>query len=190
VPIPASLVASYPAAATAIIASQVFQRVNNTAITDAERNALCVEIYGQLTDAESPNTIDLNDATSISTLLNITVGGAPVTPFNVTEVMLLINTIKGLLIDGVYSASDNTAIVSLVNAFAGETINLDDLLPPPPPPPAPPVADAVRVAGYKYKTGRDGNLTLLFPTQEAMANYLGVDADDVKNYTLTGTRRS
>jgi hypothetical protein len=24
----------------------------------------------------------------------------------------------------------------------------------------------VRVAGYKYKTGRDGNLTLLFPTQE------------------------
>jgi hypothetical protein len=34
----------------------------------------------------------------------------------------------------------------------------------------------VRVAGYKYKTGRDGNLTLLFPTQEAMENYLGVDA--------------
>jgi hypothetical protein len=40
----------------------------------------------------------------------------------------------------------------------------------------------VRVAGYKYKTGRDGNLTLLFPTQEAMENYL--DAP-VKNYTLT-----
>jgi hypothetical protein len=42
-----------------------------------------------------------------------------------------------------------------------------------------------RFAGYKYKTGRDGNLTLLFPTQEAMAIYLGVHEDDVKNYTLT-----
>jgi hypothetical protein len=40
----------------------------------------------------------------------------------------------------------------------------------------------VRVAGYKYKTGRDGNLTLLYPTQEAMENFL--DAP-VKNYTLT-----
>jgi hypothetical protein len=45
--------------------------------------------------------------------------------------------------------------------------------------------EANRFAGYKYKTGRDGNLTLLFPTQEAMANYLGVNVNDVKNYTLT-----
>jgi hypothetical protein len=43
----------------------------------------------------------------------------------------------------------------------------------------------VRFASYRYKTGRDGNLTLLYPTQEAMANYLGVNVNDVKNYTLT-----
>ncbi|GBC70039.1 hypothetical protein HRbin01_01747 [archaeon HR01] len=38
------------------------------------------------------------------------------------------------------------------------------------------------VSSVLYKTGRDGNLTLLYPTQEAMENILGTN---VVNYTLT-----
>ncbi|BAJ50413.1 hypothetical protein CSUB_C0553 [Candidatus Caldarchaeum subterraneum] len=39
-----------------------------------------------------------------------------------------------------------------------------------------------RSSSVLYKTGRDGNLTLLYPTQEAMENILGTN---VVNYTLT-----
>jgi hypothetical protein len=44
-----------------------------------------------------------------------------------------------------------------------------------------------RLAGYKYKTGRDGNLTLLLPTQEMMENILSASGlgPYVRNYTLT-----
>jgi hypothetical protein len=46
-----------------------------------------------------------------------------------------------------------------------------------------------RWAGYKYKVGREGNLTLLFPTQEMMENILsttgGSSGPYVRNYTLT-----
>jgi hypothetical protein len=47
-----------------------------------------------------------------------------------------------------------------------------------------------RWAGYKYKVGREGNLTLLFPTQEMMENILSTTGGGpfgpyVRNYTLT-----
>jgi hypothetical protein len=47
-----------------------------------------------------------------------------------------------------------------------------------------------RWAGYKYKVGREGNLTLLFPTQEMMENILSTTGGSpfgpyVRNYTLT-----
>ncbi|MCS7136726.1 MAG: hypothetical protein RMJ14_06450, partial [Nitrososphaerota archaeon] len=140
--------------------------------------ALCVEIYGQLTDVESPDAIDSADATSISTMLNLTIGGG--SRWNVTEVQLFINQIKGLMLDGVASAADMTAIEGLARAYSGVTVDLDFLLPPPPPPAAGPTE--VLVASYLYKTGREGNLTLLYPTQEAMENILGAP---VINYTLT-----
>jgi hypothetical protein len=187
IPIPSSLF-SDPAAVTAIIASYVLDQTHPFgSITDADRRALCVEIYGQLTDAESPNAIDTNDANSISTLLNTTLSISAVTSdYNVTEIQLLINAIKGLVLDGTFTTSDadtiNNAYVYFF-AFNFYPVDFSPFFPPSPPPPI--SADAIRVAGYKYKTGRDGNLTLLYPTQEAMANYLGVDADDVKNYTLT-----
>ncbi|MEM4305734.1 MAG: hypothetical protein QXD61_07145 [Candidatus Caldarchaeum sp.] len=167
-----------PAQMTAIIASHAFDKVNDTTITDSERIALCVEIYGQLTDAESPDAIDLDDATSISTMLNLTIGGG--SKWNITEVQLFINQIKGLVLDGVASPDDINTIEVLAQTYSGVTISLDYLLPPTPPPPPPP--PTTLVASYLYKTGRDGNLTLLFPTQEAMENIL--DAP-VKNYTLT-----
>jgi hypothetical protein len=63
-----------------------------------------------------------------------------------------------------------------------DDVELLEMLEPYQLPPPELFAVAERFAGYKYKTGRDGNLTLLFPTQEAMENYL--DAP-VKNYTLT-----
>jgi hypothetical protein len=67
IPIPSSLF-SDPAAVTAIIASYVLDQTHPPIrYYDADRRALCVEIYGQLTDAESPNAIDTNDANSIST---------------------------------------------------------------------------------------------------------------------------
>jgi hypothetical protein len=187
IPIPSSLF-SDPAAVTAIIASYVLDQTHPTdSILDADRRALCVEIYGQLTDAESPNAIDTNDANSISTMLNTTLSLAATTSdYNVTEIQLLINAIKGLVLDGTFTTSDADDINDLyVDYFAPSfyPVDFDPFFPPSPPPPI--GADAIRVAGYKYKTGRDGNLTLLYPTQEAMANYLGVDADDVKNYTLT-----
>jgi hypothetical protein len=192
IPVPSTLVATDPAAATAIIASRGLQRAHPSgAITDTERNALCVEIYGQLTDAESPNSIDFDDAESISSLLNITVGGPAFTPYNITELMLIINAIKGLLVDGTFTSTDATNIASLFGPPYGTTTpTLTDLVPtapPPPPPPAPPPEIPVRFAGYKYKTGRDGNLTLLFPTQEMMENILSTTTTRpyVVNYTLT-----
>jgi hypothetical protein len=63
-----------------------------------------------------------------------------------------------------------------------DDVELLEMLEPYQLPPPEVFAVVERFAGYKYKTGRDGNLTLLFPTQEAMENYL--DAP-VKNYTLT-----
>jgi hypothetical protein len=66
-----------------------------------------------------------------------------------------------------------------------DDVELLEMLEPYQLPPPEVFAVVERFAGYKYKTGRDGNLTLLFPTQEAMANYLGVHVNDVKNYTLT-----
>jgi hypothetical protein len=63
-----------------------------------------------------------------------------------------------------------------------DDVELLEMLEPYQLPPPEVFAVAERFAGYKYKTGRDGNLTLLFPTQEAMENFL--DAP-VKNYTLT-----
>jgi hypothetical protein len=47
---------------------------------------------------------------------------------------------------------------------------------------------AVRHFGYKYKVGREGNLTLLYPTQEMMENILSFPTTTrphVVNYTLT-----
>jgi hypothetical protein len=187
IPIPSSLF-SDPAAVTAIIASYVLQQTHPSgSILDADRRALCVEIYGQLTDAESPNAIDTDDANSISTLLNTTLSLSAVTSdYNVTEIQLLINAIKGLVLDGTFTPGDaNTINGAYVFYFARGffPVAFSPFFPPSPPPPI--GADAIRVAGYKYKTGRDGNLTLLYPTQEAMANYLGVNVNDVKNYTLT-----
>ncbi|MEM0444208.1 MAG: carboxypeptidase-like regulatory domain-containing protein [Candidatus Caldarchaeum sp.] len=167
-----------PAQMTAIIASHAFQRVNHTSITDTERQALCVEIYAQLTDQESPDAIDLNDAISISTMLNLTIGGG--SRWNVTEVQLFINQIKGLVLDGVASTADLNTIESLALLYSGVPIDLDYLLPSTPPPPGP--APTTLVHSYLYKTGREGNLTLLFPTQEAMENILEAP---VLNYTLT-----
>jgi hypothetical protein len=63
-----------------------------------------------------------------------------------------------------------------------DDVELLEMLEPYQLPPPEVFAVVERFAGYKYKTGRDGNLTLLFPTQEAMENFL--DAP-VKNYTLT-----
>jgi len=191
IPVPSTLVATDPAAATAIIASRGLQRAHPSgAISDTERNALCVEIYGQLTDAESPNSIDFDDATSISTLLNITVGGPAFTPYNITELMLIINAIKGLLVDGTFTSADANAIELLFGppfGTAATVPSLDDLVPTAPPPPPAPAEIPVRFAGYKYKTGRDGNLTLLFPTQEMMENILSTTTTRpyVVNYTLT-----
>jgi hypothetical protein len=72
---------------------------------------LCVEIYGQLTDAESPNAIDTNDANSISTMLNTTLSLSAVTSdYNVTEIQLLINAIKGLVLDGDFTTADANTI--------------------------------------------------------------------------------
>jgi hypothetical protein len=184
IPIPSSLF-SDPAAVTAIIASYVLDRTHPPAsILDPDRRALCVEIYGQLTDAESPNAIDTNDAISISTMLNLTLSlGGETSDYNVTEIQLLINAIKGLVLDGDFTTADaNTINDDYVFYFAPGFFPVDFS---PFFPPSPPGADAIRVAGYKYKTGRDGNLTLLYPTQEAMANYLGVNVNAVKNYTLT-----
>jgi hypothetical protein len=187
IPIPSSLF-SDPAAVTAIIASYVLDQTHPPlSILDADRRALCVEIYGQLTDAESPNAIDIDDANSISTLLNTTLAISAVTSdYSVTEIQVLINAIKGLVLDGTFTPGDANNINNLyVFPFAPSfwPVDFTPFFPPSPPPPI--GADAIRVAGYKYKTGRDGNLTLLYPTQEAMANYLGVNVNDVKNYTLT-----
>jgi hypothetical protein len=186
--VPSTLVATDPAAATAIIASVGLNRTHAPRIDDAERRALCVEIYGLLTDTNSPNAIDLGEATSISTLLNVTVGGPGFTPYNRTELMLIINAIKGFLDDGTFTSADAVNIASLFGPPYGTTIpSLTDLVPTAPPPPPAPAEIPVRFAGYKYKTGRDGNLTLLFPTQEMMENILSTTTTRpyVVNYTLT-----
>jgi hypothetical protein len=112
-------------------------------------------------------------------MLNTTLSlGCPVTSdYNVTEIQLLINAIKGLVLDGTFTTATQTyqcRCMSTISRPAFYPVDFSPFFPPSPPPPI--GADAIRVAGYKYKTGRDGNLTLLFPTQEAMANYLGVDA--------------
>jgi hypothetical protein len=192
-PVPDTLVSTNPAAAAAIIASRGLQRAHVPpfgTINEDERVALCVEIYGQLTDIESPNSIDFNDAESISTLLNITVGGPGFTPYNKTELMLIINAIMGYILDGRFTGGDANAIESLFGppfGTAATVPSLDDLVPTAPPPPPAPAEIPVRFAGYKYKTGRDGNLTLLFPTQEMMENILSTTTTRqyVVNYTLT-----
>jgi hypothetical protein len=194
--VPSTLVATNPAAAVAIIASRGLQGAHVPpfgTINEDERVALCVEIYGQLTDAESPNSTDFDDAESISTLLNITVGGPAFTPYNITELMLIINAITGYILDGRFTGGDADAIESLFGPPFGTATTvprLDNLVPreePPPPSQFTPIQIPVRFAGYKYKTGRDGNLTLLFPTQEMMENILSTTTTRqyVVNYTLT-----
>jgi hypothetical protein len=169
-------------------------------ITFDEQNVLEHDIAVYISDGVISN----DEAEALANLLNTLTGGnfAGLDPLDPDERPILVAFLKTfiqfiyvniLCTDETRGFLDTIEIGDLVDIVeatlgplgTGERSDLEDIL-----------ADAdvttstppevstatVRVAGYKYKTGRDGNLTLLYPTQEAMENYL--DAP-VKNYTLT-----
>jgi hypothetical protein len=122
-----------------------------------------------------------------------TSGSYPWSNYDLDNLIMLVKA--ALADDCVLDESEKDDIIVLIDEevldIVGEDNDEDDvdddvelleMLEPYQLPPPEVFAVAERFAGYKYKTGRDGNLTLLFPTQEAMENFLGAP---VKNYTLT-----
>jgi len=161
-------------------------------ITDNERDAIALAIIAYLAP---DNVIDEDgDAEQLELLIDEYTSLSH--PWGKEDLDDLIMLVKAALADDcVLDESEKNDIIVLIdnevlpivgvdNDGDGEDddVELLEMLAPYQLPPPELVAFVERFAGYKYKTGRDGNLTLLFPTQEAMENYL--DAP-VKNYTLT-----
>jgi hypothetical protein len=160
-------------------------------ITDNERDAIALAIIGYLAP---DNVIDEEgDAEQLELLIE------EYTVFNIwdsEDLDDLIMLVKAALADDcVLDDSEKDDIIVLIDDVVWDIVGDDndeddvdddvellEMLEPYQLPPPEVFAVVERFAGYKYKTGRDGNLTLLFPTQEAMENFL--DAP-VKNYTLT-----
>jgi hypothetical protein len=160
-------------------------------ITDNERDAIALAIIGYLAP---DNVIDEEgDAEQLELLIEEYTG------FNIwdsEDLDDLIMLVKAALADDcVLDDSEKDDIIVLIDDVVWDIVEEDndeddvdddvellEMLEPYQLPPPEVFAVVERFAGYKYKTGRDGNLTLLFPTQEAMENFL--DAP-VKNYTLT-----
>jgi hypothetical protein len=160
-------------------------------ITDNERDAIALAIIGYLAP---DNVIDEDgDAYQLELLIDEYTG---LNIWDNEDLDDLIMLVKAALADDcVLDESEKNDIIVLIDdvviLIVGEDNDDDDvdddvelleMLEPYQLPPPEVFAVVERFAGYKYKTGRDGNLTLLFPTQEAMENYLGAP---VKNYTLT-----
>jgi hypothetical protein len=161
-------------------------------ITDNERDAIALAIIGLLAP---DNVIDEDgDGEVLEDLIyEYTSGDYPWSYYHLDDLIMLVKA--ALADDCVLDESEKNDIIVLIEEevleIVGEDNDDDDvdddvelleLLEPYQLPPPELFAVAERFAGYKYKTGRDGNLTLLFPTQEAMENFLGAP---VKNYTLT-----
>jgi hypothetical protein len=161
-------------------------------ITDNERDAIALAIIGYLAP---DNVIDEDgDAVQLEMLIyEYTSGSYPWSNYDLDNLIMLVKA--ALADDCVLDESEKNDIIVLIDEevwdIVGEDYDEDDvdddvelleMLEPYQLPPPEEFAVAERFAGYKYKTGRDGNLTLLFPTQEAMENFLGAP---VKNYTLT-----
>jgi hypothetical protein len=161
-------------------------------ITDNERDAIALAIIGLLAP---DNVIDEEgDGEVLEDLIyEYTSGSYPWSYYHFDNLIMLVKA--ALEDDCVLDESEKNDIIVLIDeevwGIVGEDndgdgvdddVELLEMLEPYQLPPPELFAVAERFAGYKYKTGRDGNLTLLFPTQEAMENYL--DAP-VKNYTLT-----
>jgi hypothetical protein len=163
-------------------------------ITDNERDAIALAIIGYLAP---DNVIDEDgDAEQLELLIEEYTGSNIWDSEDLDDLIMLVKA--ALADDCVLDDSEKDDIIVLIDdvviLIVGEDKDDDDvdddvelleMLEPYQLPPPEVFAVVERFAGYKYKTGRDGNLTLLFPTQEAMANYLGVNVNDVKNYTLT-----
>jgi hypothetical protein len=161
-------------------------------ITDNERDAIALAIIGYLAP---DNVIDEDgDAVQLEMLIyEYTSGSYPWSNYDLDNLIMLVKA--ALADDCVLDESEKNDIIVLIDEevwdIVGEDYDEDDvdddeelleMLEPYQLPPPELFAVAERFAGYKYKTGRDGNLTLLYPTQEAMENFLGAP---VKNYTLT-----
>jgi hypothetical protein len=185
---------------TASVAAEALAFISDGEITFDEQNVLEHDIAVYISDGVISN----DEAEALANLLNTLTGGdfAGLDPLDPDERPILVAFLKTfiqfiyvniLCTDETEGFLDDTEIDDLVDIVEATLDTLDsedrsdlediladaDVTTSTPPE----VSTAtVRVAGYKYKTGRDGNLTLLYPTQEAMENYL--DAP-VKNYTLT-----
>jgi hypothetical protein len=161
-------------------------------ITDNERDAIALAIIGYLAP---DNVIDEDgDAVQLEMLIyEYTSGSYPWSNYDLDNLIMLVKA--ALADDCVLDESEKNDIIVLIHEEVLEIVEEDndsdevdddvellEMLEPYQLPPPEEFAVVERFAGYKYKTGRDGNLTLLFPTQEAMENFL--DAP-VKNYTLT-----
>jgi hypothetical protein len=161
-------------------------------ITDNERDAIALAIIALLAP---DNVIDEEgDGEVLEDLIDeYTSYSHPWDYYYLDDLIMLVKA--ALADDCVLDESEKNDIIVLIDNEVleivgedndGDEVDDDDellqMLAPYQLPPSSLLAAPERFAGYKYKTGRDGNLTLLFPTQEAMENLL--DAP-VKNYTLT-----
>ncbi|MEM4294177.1 MAG: carboxypeptidase-like regulatory domain-containing protein [Candidatus Caldarchaeum sp.] len=180
-------------------------------ITDNERGAIKLAIISFLTDSVSPNVIDdIEDDQLMDIIWSYTGSfydpdnppGIQNTPWVAGNIEGLVNLVKEALLDDcVFTEDEKDDLIAYIDDQVlpitvdeigdpidndGDEVNDADelrlLLGPFQLPPARTLSIPERYASYLYKTGRDGNLTLLFPTQEAMENILGAP---VFNYTLT-----
>jgi hypothetical protein len=175
---------------TASVAAEALAFISDGEITFDEQNVLEHDIAVYISDGVISN----DEAEALANLLNTLTGGdfAGLDPLDPDERPILVAFLKTfiqfiyvniLCTDETEGFLDDTEIDDLVDIVEATLDTLDsedrsdlediladaDVTTSTPPE----VSTAtVRVAGYKYKTGRDGNLTLLFPTQEAMENYL------------------